>query len=363
MKMRTISTLTGCVKQLMSQTPRVCASQTPRVPPILTPSATRAPPCLVPHRCYSDRAKAYHERPYIPRRTLMYVPGHDVKKLRKVPNLGVDCAVLECEDGVALNKKAEARENIRQMLDEVDFSGVDCALRVNSVSSGLVEQDLKVIFKADRLPQTILLPKVDTVEDLTQFTDLLRAVTADRKGYCPYLLTYVESAQGVLNMQDVLQKARQYSTQGVFHMDGVVFGSDDFCADIGAVRTTDARELTYARQKVVMVAKAFRLQAIDLVFIDIKDTESLRHQSLEGARLGYTGKQVVHPGQVSTVRDAFTPSGERVQWAMELVAAFEQHQDSGKGAFTFHGNMIDMPLLLQAKNTLKIVKNIESSDS
>ncbi|XP_046556214.1 citramalyl-CoA lyase, mitochondrial-like isoform X1 [Haliotis rubra] len=293
----------------------------------------------------------------------MYVPGHDVKKLRKVPKLGVDCAVLECEDGVALSQKADARENIRQMLDEVDFSGVDCAVRVNSVSSGLVEEDLRVIFKADRLPQTILLPKVDTVEDLTQFTDLLQSVTADRKDYCPYLLTYVESAQGVLNMQDVLQRARQYSTQGVFYMDGVVFGSDDFCADIGAVRTTDARELTYARQKVVMVAKAFRLQAIDLVFINIKDTESLRHQSLEGARMGYTGKQVIHPGQVSTVRDAFTPSEERVQWATELVAAFQQHQESGKGAFTFHGNMIDMPLLLQAKNILKIVTNIESSGS
>ncbi len=71
-----------------------------------------------------------------------------------------------------------------------------------------------------------------------------------------------------------------------------MFGSDDFVADVGAVRTEDATELVYARQKVVAVAKAFQLQAIDLVYIDYKNLEGLRKQSEEGARMGFTGKQV-----------------------------------------------------------------------
>ncbi|XP_070190837.1 citramalyl-CoA lyase, mitochondrial-like isoform X2 [Littorina saxatilis] len=300
-------------------------------------------------------------RRYVPRRTLMYVPGHDLKKLHKIPKLGVDCAVLECEDGVALNKKAEARENIRGMLDELgEVEGVDIAVRVNSVSSGLMEQDLNVIMTAQRLPETILLPKTDTVEDVILFTDRLRAALGDRtQGYCPHLITYVESAEGLMNMTDILRRAQAYSMEGVYNLDGVVFGSDDFCADIGAERSVDASELTYARQKIVMVAKGYRIQAIDMVFTDYKDAEGLRVQSEQGARKGYTGKQLIHPNQVSVVRDAFTPSSERVDWATELIYAFQEHQNSGVGAFTFRGNMVDKPLLLQARNVLHTVQNVK----
>ncbi|XP_005093332.1 citramalyl-CoA lyase, mitochondrial [Aplysia californica] len=303
--------------------------------------------------------------PFVPRRTLMYVPGHDPRKLGKIPNLGVDCAVLECEDGVALNKKEDARKNIKEALSSLQIDNIDVALRVNSVSSGMMEDDLTAIIGqglgstlgVEQLPHTILLPKVDSVEDLIIFTDRLQAVKLGRD-YCPYLITYVESAQGLMNMKDVLHHATEYSKDGVYKIDGVVFGSDDFCADIGAERTLDAKELTYARQKIVMVAKAFRIQAIDMVYVDIHDKEGLRVQSEEGARKGYTGKQVIHPGQVAVVEAAFTPSPARVEWATELIQGFDEHQASGKGAFTFRGQMIDMPLLRQAKNVLQIVKNV-----
>ncbi|KAK7483277.1 hypothetical protein BaRGS_00025444 [Batillaria attramentaria] len=303
-------------------------------------------------------------RPYVPRRSLMYVPGHDMKKLRKIPVLGVDCAVLECEDGVALNKKAEARENIRVALDELgEVEGVDLAVRVNSVSSGLLEEDLRVVMAAKRKPATILLPKTNTVDDIilvgVRIHRSLKAALGSRAmGYCPHLITYVESAEGLMNMKDVLRRAETFSREGVYHLDGVVFGSDDFCADIGAVRTGDAVELTYARQKIVMVAKAYRIQAIDMVYTDYKDLDGLKWQSEQGARKGYTGKQVIHPNQVAPVNTAFTPSPELVERATELTAAFEQHQAGGHGAFTFRGQMVDMPLLLQAKNVLQTMQNI-----
>lgn len=298
---------------------------------------------------------------YVPRRTLMYVPGHDLNKLRKIPKLQVDCAVLECEDGVAINKKAEARENIRQMLDELGaVQGMDIAVRVNSVSSKLLEEDLTVIMASKQRPQTILLPKADTVDDLIVFTDHLRAAVGEGDArYFPHLITYVESAQGVLNMRAILQKATEFSAKGVFHLDGVVFGSDDFCADIGAERTHDAQELLYARQKIVMVAKAFKIQAIDMVYIDYKDLKGLEEQSLQGARMGYTGKQVIHPNQLKVVNEAFTPSAERITWATDLITAFDQHQKGGKGAFTFQGHMVDRPLLLQARNVLQTMNNVK----
>lgn len=74
--------------------------------------------------------------------------------------------------------------------------------------------------------------------------------------------------------------------------------------------------------------------------------------------MGFTGKQVIHPSQIEVVQQAFTPSTEKIEWARELIQAFDTHQQSGKGAFTFRGNMIDMPLLLQARNIVRMSNHL-----
>lgn len=84
--------------------------------------------------------------------------------------------------------------------------------------------------------------------------------------------------------------------------------------------------------------------------IDYKDLEGLRLQSEEGSRMGFTGKQVIHPGQVPVVQKAFAPSEQKLEWATQLIKEFREHEKSGKGAFNFRGSMIDMPLVKQAQN-------------
>ncbi|GLD51931.1 citrate lyase subunit beta-like protein, mitochondrial, partial [Lates japonicus] len=103
---------------------------------------------------------------YIPRRAVLYCPGNDERKLRKLASLDVDCAVLDCEDGVALSKKAEARETIPKMLVELDLGRTEKCVRVNSVSSGLAEADLEVILQAEVLPPAIMLPKVEDTQEV-----------------------------------------------------------------------------------------------------------------------------------------------------------------------------------------------------
>uniref|UniRef100_A0A3B3U879 Citramalyl-CoA lyase, mitochondrial n=1 Tax=Poecilia latipinna TaxID=48699 RepID=A0A3B3U879_9TELE len=292
---------------------------------------------------------------YIPRRAVLYCPGNDERKLKKLALLDVDCAVLDCEDGVALTKKAEARETIAQMLGELDLGRTEKCVRVNSVSSGLAEADLQVVLQAEVLPPAIMLPKVEDIHEVKWFVDRFQHNLKGRTLTEPVrLVTFVETAVGLLNFKAVCEEIRQLSPRAGLHHDGVVFGSDDFCASIGATRTKDARELLYARQKVVVTTKAFGLQAIDLVYIDYKDVEGLRLQAQEGALMGFTGKQVIHPGQIQAVQEEFSPSQDRVQWAEELIAAFDQHQKEGKGAFTFRGSMIDLPSLKQAQNILTL---------
>ena len=139
-----------------------------------------------------------------------------------------------------------------------------------------------------------------------------------------------------------------------FTLEGIVFGSDDFCASIGATRSSGAEEVAFARQFVITVAKYLGLQAVDVVYIDYRDLEGLKKQSEEGYKWGFTGKQIIHPTQAEIVVAAFSPSKDLLKWAAGLVSEFEKHQLDGKGAFTYQGKMIDRPLLLQAENILKM---------
>ncbi|KAI1899600.1 hypothetical protein AGOR_G00063460 [Albula goreensis] len=313
--------------------------------------------CAVGPWCHGCRFQ--HTQPsslrYVPRRAILYVPGNDERKLRKLTSLDVDCAVLDCEDGVALSKKAEARETIPKMLAELNLGRTEKCVRINSVSSGLAEADMEVILQATVLPPALMLPKVEDTEEVQWFVDRFQHYLKGRTLPEPVrLVTFVETAVGLLNFKAVCEEVRKLGPKAGLHHDGAVFGSDDFCASIGATRTKDATELLYARQKVVVTTKAFGLQAIDLVYIDYQDGDGLRKQAREGALMGFTGKQVIHPSQIQPVQEEFSPSPERIKWAQELISAFKEHQKLGKGAFTFHGSMIDMPSLKQAQNIVTL---------
>ena len=132
----------------------------------------------------------------------------------------------------------------------------------------------------------------------------------------------MESAISLVNLREIIEASVDLSTNTYrcrFKLEGFVFGSDDYCADISATRTKDAFELIYARQKLVAYCKAFNLKAIDMVYIDLKDLEGLKAQSEQGYRMGFSGKQVIHPAQVDIVQEAFKPSKEKITWATGLV--------------------------------------------
>ncbi|XP_055398913.1 citramalyl-CoA lyase, mitochondrial isoform X1 [Bubalus kerabau] len=306
---------------------------------------------------------------YIPRRAVLYVPGNDEKKINKIPSLNVDCAVLDCEDGVAVNKKDEARLRIVKTLEDFDLGPTEKCVRINSVSSGLAEEDLEAILQSRVLPSSLMLPKVEGPEEIQWLSDKFSFYLKNRKLEQPMnLIPFVETAMGLLSFKAVCEEAVKNGPRVGLFLDAVVFGGEDFRASIGATSSKETQDILYARQKIIVVAKAFGLQAIDLVYIDFRDEEGLLRQSREGAAMGFTGKQVIHPNQIAVVQEQFSPSAEKIKWAEELIAAFKEHQQLGKvnvlkcpemGAFTFRGSMIDMPLLKQAQNIVTLATSIK----
>uniref|UniRef100_A0A8D0CAX0 Citramalyl-CoA lyase, mitochondrial n=1 Tax=Salvator merianae TaxID=96440 RepID=A0A8D0CAX0_SALMN len=297
---------------------------------------------------------------YIPRRAVLYVPADDERKIHKIPSLNVDCAVLDCEDGVALNRKSEARMKSVKALEELVFGQTEKCVRINSVPSGFAEEDMKIIFQSNVLPTSLMLPKVESVEEIRWFTEKFACHVKGRTLVEPMnFIPFVETAIGLLNFKAVCEETLRIGAHVGLHLDAVVFGGEDFRASIGSTSSKETNDILYARQKIVVTAKAFGLQAIDLVYIDFQDEEGLRKQSREGALMGFTGKQVIHPNQITVVQEQFSPSPEKIKWAEELITAFEEHQCIGKGAFTFRGSMIDMPLLRQAQNTVTLATAIK----
>lgn len=100
------------------------------------------------------------------------------------------------------------------------------------------------------------------------------------------------------------------------------------------------------------------MQSIDMVYINFNNLDGLTRNAQQGADLGFTGKQVIHPKNIEIVQNVFSPSNEKIEWATELLEQFAMHELSGKGAFTFRGQMIDMPLVKQASNIVSLARNV-----
>ncbi|XP_015747411.1 PREDICTED: citrate lyase subunit beta-like protein, mitochondrial [Acropora digitifera] len=279
---------------------------------------------------------------YTPRRSFLYIPGNEERKVSKASGLKADCVVLDCEDGVAVNKKEDARNSIHNLLGQLNFGSREVCVRINSIETGLAGDDLAAAMTATVLPHSIVVPKVDSVEHLDWLDAKILGLKKSR-GSKLGLITQVESAAGLLNLRAICEHG--ILERRMFKFEALVFGSDDFLVSLGATRTQDVKELIYARQSVVVHAKAYGLQAIDMVYINFK-----------GMRFLYTGKQIIHPGQIDVVNRAFSPSKEKLNWASAVVTAFEQHEKEGKGAIDFHGCMIDMPTVQQARNVLRLAE-------
>jgi len=278
------------------------------------------------------------------RRALLYMPGDNWKMITKSITLGVDSICMDMEDGTAINKKAEARATIAKALQELDFGESEKLARINSVGSGWEKDDIDAVLPYR--PDGIVIPKVESFEQVDWASQIIE--TAELKyGWqlnSVRVVIGVETARGILNLKEIAAHPR---------LDGIIFGGEDFAASIGAIRTKEAIELLYARQAVVVACAANDLQAIDIVTIDYKDIEALRAESKFGARLGYSGKQIIHPAQVEPVQTAFTPNDESIVYAKRIVETFEASQKEGKGAYSLDGKMIDMPLLKNAQKVLE----------
>nr|XP_031858593.1 uncharacterized protein CI109_005973 [Kwoniella shandongensis]KAA5525665.1 hypothetical protein CI109_005973 [Kwoniella shandongensis] len=321
-------------------------------------------------------ARAHSTAARIPtsRRAMLYVPGSNPRMLEKSLSSPADSVAYDLEDSVAPSKKAEARKLVAELLDGERRPQGEVVARINAIGTGYEEADLDEVLRTRHL-EAIALPKTTSAEHITYLISRINKLAPyhKRSGQegAIKIIAMIENARAMVGIESI-------AASGQGHLDALLFAAEDCeftsslapyvfkytdapnvdCADVGLTRTPTREELLYPRSRLVTTAKAFGLQAIDLVCVNYKDKEALREESEEGRRLGFDGKQAIHPDQTDIIHRSFSPSEKDILKAARVRFSFEHHDKRGKGAYTLDGMMIDAPVYKQA---IKVLAKAEAA--
>lgn len=292
-------------------------------------------------------------------RTLLFVPGNRQNMIEKARHLPADALVLDLEDSVPISEKASARAQVRDSLAEltqqgaatgVERKGRKVFVRINSLASGLAEEDLEAVITSDI--DGINQPKPATGRDIEEIAAIIERLERERgitAGHIK-LIPWVETARGLIHAFDIASASPRVV--------GIAFGAEDFTLDTGITRTEDGSELLYPRTMVVIAAKAANVIPIDTPYNNFRDEAGLINESTLARRLGFEGKCLIHPSQIEPVNSIFRPSPEEVDYARRVVAAFEAAVAQGFGSTSLDGKMIDIPIATRARRLLVIADSI-----
>ena len=291
-------------------------------------------------------------------RTELAVPASRPELFAKAARSAADVVFLDLEDAVAPGDKTSARKNAVEALNDIDWAAVGktVSVRVNGADTEWMYRDLvDLVEKAGSRIDLIMLPKVNRAEDVIAVDMWLAQIERAKKIEKPIgLELLIETAQGLANVEAIAAACPR--------VEALVFGVGDFAASTG-MRTTNIGGLSaqyaidgrqadiwhYALARIVVAARAAGKRPIDGPYADFNDPIGMKESALRAAALGCEGKMVIHPSQIATVNDVFTPDPMEVERARAILLAMDAAADEGQGAATFEGRLIDIASIRQAR--------------
>lgn len=281
-------------------------------------------------------------------RSLLFSPGQRQHMIEKALATDADAVILDLEDGVPPAEKDAARAMVAAVASQPRSPGTPLRLvRVNPGATGRLEGDLGAVVGIGL--DAVLLPKVERPEDI-DWLDLVLGGLEERRGLeagSVAIVVAIESARGIARAIDILCASKR--------LEAAIFGAEDFALDLGLpVRRRGAgQEMLHARSALVLAAAIGRVQPLDQVWLDFRDLDGLRAEAIAGRDLGFAGKCLIHPGQIAAVNEVFCPSSEDVELAQRVVAAFEEARAAGIGAVMLGGQLVELPIVERAQQTLR----------
>jgi citrate lyase subunit beta/citryl-CoA lyase len=277
-----------------------------------------------------------------PIRSMLFVPGTRQERFAKAMSAGADAVVFDLEDSVEAGQKTKARMLIAEFL-ATPREGPLRLVRFNAANTAEGEADLQ-FFSSARGFGGVILPKVESAATVEL---VARAFGWDTDASAaPPLLLLIETPRGILRAAEIASADAPVSA--------LLLGAEDLTASLAVERTVDGEELVFARGQLAMAAATVGADAIDAIFADLNDAEALRRDCQRARGLGFRGKMAIHPKQVATINEAFTPSAAEVERASRIIAAYEGARTSGEGVTTLDGRMVELPVVERARRILAL---------
>ena len=282
------------------------------------------------------------------RRTMMFLNCQKPGLIKDPYIYKPDSIMLDLEDAVAEKEKDVARFSLYHALQEIDYRGVERVVRINGLDSPYWKEDIRCAVAGGC--DSIRIPKTESAKDV--YLVEKEVIQAEKEFGIPegrtLIMAAIESARGVMRALDICEASER--------LFGIALSGGDYTKDLQTHITGTGLELMGARQNMVIAARAAGVQCFDTVYTDLDNMEGFK-QDVETIHLmGFDGKSIINPRQISVVHEIFTPKQKDIIFAEKVVREIDDKKAKGIGVFTVDGKMIDIAFYDGAKRTIELAK-------
>lgn len=284
-----------------------------------------------------------------PRRSVLYMPGSNLRALEKAGKLPVDGIILDLEDAVAPEAKATARKQVVEAVKAGGFGKREVFIRINGIDTEWFSQDIEAAVHA--APDAILVPKIATPRQLDLIGQRLLNLRAENR---IRVWAMIETPLAIINAPALAAQARVTNAR----LGGFVMGTNDLAKETGARMVPGRAPMLPWLTTCVLAARAYGLGILDGVYNHLADADGFARECAEARNLGFDGKTLIHPNQIEPCNAAFSPAPEEVAEARKIIATFALPENQGKGVVQIDGRMVERLHAEMAQRTVAVADAI-----
>ena len=275
----------------------------------------------------------------------MFVPGNNPGMMQDAFIYGPDSIMLDLEDSVTMAEKDAARLLVHNALKTIDYGNTEMVVRINPLNTAYGKKDVEAVVKAG--VHVIRMPKTETAEEVREGEREIERV--EKEIGClgrTKIMAAIESTLGIVNAYEIAVASER--------MMGIALGAEDYCANLKTQRSPEGTELLFARQQIVVAARAAGIDALDTVYSNLNDMETFRKEVELIKQLGFDGKSIINPRQIEIVNEVFAPTEKAIEKAKTIIAAIKEAEKRGSGVIAVNGKMVDRPVVIRAQRTIDL---------
>jgi len=287
-------------------------------------------------------------------RSLLFVPGNTPRMLDRAMGLRPDAFVPDMEDSVPWDEKSNARNVTASYVPELAAQGVPVIPRVNSLDTGLLEEDLSAVVGPHVFGVSVgKMDNPETVAEVVGILDRVEDAAGVERG-TTRLVPWIESAEAIVKVYDICTSSERIVA--------VALGAEDFTNDMEIKRTDGDAELAYARGAIAVAARAAGVLALDTPFFSFRDPVALKANTEMSRAIGFKGRFAIHPAQLDIINSVYSPSEADISQAQREIEAFEEAASMRRGSTSLDGKVIDVPVVKRAQALLERARAMGLTD-